>query len=237
MWHARLVRDGGGTGAGCCSEAASIRESLMGNVAVSGAESYLLEGLFLSVDSRCGEGLEIAAGAQESGVVKALPMQVMCKQRARRSGTEYVHVRIILILILALLVVRVDPPWLPLTGGLADNLEAVSHRRHGSHDCFGTGDSADLHVVGETNFLFGDGGDDKTARKQSWAWKGLGNSKDIDGNRTAVICPCRGVRIESNRPDKKGVETATKGPPTTPSFRHHTGACPLCQPASCSLQL
>lgn len=166
----------------------------------------------------------------------ALPMQVMCKQWNRQGGTEYV--RIILILKLALLAARVDPPWLLLTGGLADNLEAVHTGIMVLMTVLGPVTLCLPACVGETNFLFGDGGDDKTARNQSWAWKGLGNSKDIDGNRTAVSSPCRGVRLKSSRFDRReGVQIATEGPRGTPSFRHHTGACPLCQPAGCRLQL
>lgn len=101
----------------------SMLESLMMvNVAFSVAERCLLESQS-PVNSRCGEGLGIDTRAQVYGAVMALPMQVMCKRWNRQDGTEYV--RIILILILALLAARVDPPWLLLTGGLADNLEAV----------------------------------------------------------------------------------------------------------------
>lgn len=119
-----------------------MRESLIDNVAVSVAERMPARRR-LCLNSCCGEGLEVIARAQESGAVKVLPMQVMCKQWNRGDGTE--HVRIILIPAL-IACVRVDPPWLPLTGGLADNLETDSHRHHGTHDCFGTGDSAYLHV-------------------------------------------------------------------------------------------
>lgn len=181
----------------------SMLESLMANVAFSVAERCLLES-HAPGNSRCGEGLEIEARAQEYGAVMALPMQVMCKQWNRQGGTEYV--RIILILKLALLAARVDPPWLLLTGGLADNLEALHTGILVLMTVLGPVTLPCLLTcmcVGETNFLFGDGGDDKTARNQSWAWKGLGNSKDIDGNRTAVSMSRCETRTNSNRPDEK----------------------------------
>jgi hypothetical protein len=68
-------------------------------------------------------------------------MQVLRKQWNQRVGREDVNHSDT-----GIVSVRVNPPWLLLTGGLADNLGAVSHRRHGTNDCFGTGDSAHLHV-------------------------------------------------------------------------------------------